>query len=112
MKPVKHITPIEPVEEDVNDPVDTPETTSTLNALIPDPNLSAAIRESLGIPPDIPVSKEDLKALKTLFAFNRGIVDLTGIENATNLTDLRLDGKCFIEPNAACRIKEVDPPFH
>jgi internalin A len=56
---------------------------------IPDPNLEAALRTTLGIP-TAPLQDTDL-ALVTIFsAFDRGIVNLTGLEYCTNLTSLFL----------------------
>ena len=53
-----------------------------------DANLKAAVEDALGISDPTPT---DMLALGSLSAPNRGIVDLTGLEYALNLTDLRLN---------------------
>ena len=52
---------------------------------IPDPNLRAAIAESLGKSPNAPITVEEMEGLKRLEPWNRGIHDLTGLHFATNL---------------------------
>ena len=54
---------------------------------IPDPNLRAAVAESLGKgdTPDISVTAEEMAELIELVANNRGIENLTGLEYAVNL---------------------------
>jgi hypothetical protein len=53
----------------------------------PDANLKAAVESALGISDPTPT---DMLSLTHLIAQDNGIVDLTGIEHATNLTYLRL----------------------
>ena len=53
-----------------------------------DANLKAAIEEALGVSDP---TASDMAGLETLAATGRGIVDLTGIENAVNLSSLWLD---------------------
>jgi len=53
----------------------------------PDANLTAAVERALGISDPTPT---DMLSLTNLNANDRGIVDLTGIEHATNLTYLWL----------------------
>ena len=62
---------------------------------IPDPNLRALIAEELGKRPNAPITVEEMKRLKTLRVGDhgkaqsfRGIRDLTGLQFATNLTEL------------------------
>ena len=57
---------------------------------IPDPNLRAAIRESLRLREDIPVTRAVMRQLTGLDAGGLGISDLTGLEHATSLTFLAL----------------------
>ena len=57
---------------------------------IPGPNLRAAIAEELGKSPNAPITVEEMKRLRNLDAHNRDIHDLTGIQFATNLQELRL----------------------
>ncbi len=57
---------------------------------IPDPNLESAIRDALEKPEgDITVA--DMESLTELWAGNKGIEDLAGLEYATNLTNLDLN---------------------
>ncbi len=62
---------------------------------IPDPNLRALIAEELGKSPNAPIAVEEMKRLKELKVGGhgqaqsfRGIRDLTGLQFATNLTEL------------------------
>ena len=57
---------------------------------IPDPNLRAAIAESLGKNPNAPITAEEMERLSRLDVPNRGIRDLTGLQFATNLNRLVL----------------------
>ena len=57
---------------------------------MPDLALREAVREELGIPADKPLTQQDVQEhLTNLEVINKGIVDLTGLEHAT---DLRLLG--------------------
>ena len=58
---------------------------------IPDLNLRAVLEEALGKNPGDPITADNLATLIDLSAVERNIVDLTGLEHATNLTNLRLD---------------------
>ena len=53
---------------------------------IPDPNLRVAVRESLNLPPGVPLTRAAIRSFTSFDAANRGIVDLTGLEHATELT--------------------------
>ena len=57
---------------------------------IPDNNLAAAIRETLGLPTDAVITADAMLDLTRLEAEGRGIAALTGLEHATNLTRLDL----------------------
>ena len=57
---------------------------------IPDPNLKQAIRDSLKLPDEIPLTQQEMLRLTRLEASKRQIKDLTGLEHATNLTGLNL----------------------
>ncbi len=70
---------------------------------IPDPNLTTAIRDALGLPFGAPITTHAMLKLTRLDASGRGIADLTGLEYAINLTKLRLgqawgDGESFTNP--------------
>ena len=58
--------------------------------IIPDANLHAVIRDVLGKSRFAPITVTDMASLTTLDAHNRNIQDLTGLEFATNLTELNL----------------------
>ena len=57
---------------------------------IPDPNLREAVRETLALPDEIPLTQQEMLRLTRLAASKRQIKDLTGLEHATNLTGLSL----------------------
>ena len=57
---------------------------------IPDPNLRSAIADALGVPHGAPITQADMRQLTSLNAAARQIAELTGLEYATNLTELRL----------------------
>ena len=58
---------------------------------MPDPALREAIREELGIPADSPLTQAYVQLhLTGLQAINKGVVDLTGLEHATDLQFLVL----------------------
>ena len=58
---------------------------------IPDTNLREAINEALGKALDARITVDEMGTLTRLEANNRGISDLTGLETAINLDDLRLN---------------------
>ena len=57
---------------------------------IPDPNLRAAIHESLQRPEHLPINRAAMLHVVEIDARDRGITDLTGLEFATNLEYLEL----------------------
>ena len=57
---------------------------------IPDANLAAAVRRSLGLASDTPLTAELMQHLTTLDAYAQQVTSLTGLEQATNLTTLDL----------------------
>ena len=52
---------------------------------MPDANLRQAVREALALPTDAPLTKKKMQELGFLVANDGGIVDITGLEFATNL---------------------------
>ena len=66
-------------------PVDDVPPRLTPSGLIPDPNLHAAIAETLGKAPNASITEADLARLTRIEADERGITDLTGLEHATRL---------------------------
>ena len=57
---------------------------------IPDPNLRAVIAETLGKGPNASITVEEIERLRDLDARDRGIRDLTGLQFATNLSELNI----------------------
>ena len=57
---------------------------------IPDPNLRAALESALGKEADADITRAEMASLESLDAFESGILDLTGLEFAINLTELHL----------------------
>ena len=58
---------------------------------IPDPNLKQVIREALYLPDGLPITQQEMLGLIEFDAGgDRGIVDLTGLEYATNLRFIKL----------------------
>ena len=60
---------------------------------IPDANLRAAIESALGEASGAPITPSDMAKLTGLEAINANITDLTGLEGASNLTWLNLNGE-------------------
>ena len=79
---------------------------------IPDANLAAAIRETLGLPPGAPLTTHAMLALTRLKARNRGISDLTGLEHAVNLIEVDLEeeyisGEGYVNSNAIFNVSPL-----
>ena len=66
-----------------------PLTVPAQNVTIPDANLRAVIAETLGKAPQVPITRADMAKLTRLEAHNRDIRDLTGLEFAMNLGEIR-----------------------
>ena len=77
----------------VNVQVDTP-------VNIPNRNLRAAIERALGKAVGDLITTTDMKSLTTLKAFKTNISNLTGLEYATNLTELSLDDNSILDISA------------
>ena len=58
---------------------------------IPDPNLAAVVRETLGMAPSDAITQLAMLNLGNFNAVGRQIINLTGIEIATNIYQLRLE---------------------
>ena len=65
--------------------------------LIPDANLAAAIRETLGLAPQSTIRKLDMLGLGRLRAVRKQITDLTGLEHATKLADVVLGANQIVD---------------
>lgn len=59
---------------------------------MPDAALRAAVRETLELPAETPLTKAHIQELEQIWAPNKGISDITGLEFATNLISLGLGG--------------------
>ena len=57
---------------------------------IPDKGLEEAIKYELNLNKNCEITKENIKSLRWLDAFNKEILDLTGLDNALNLEELYL----------------------
>ncbi len=73
-------------------PIDFTKILSPKNVSIPDANLAAVVRETLGLPPEDTITQLDMLRLRELRAHFRQITDLTGLEHAVNLIELHLNG--------------------
>ena len=94
----------EPPDDEV---VDFPSLPPPVIVNIPDPNLEKAIRDQLNLeflvlPPDEPITQQDLLKLGWLDGRGKNITDLTGLQYATNLDYLYLGGNAIenLEPLA------------
>ena len=67
---------------------------------IPDPNLRQAVRETLALPNEVPLTQAEMLGLVRLKAKEAEIQDLTGLEHALNLKTLDL---------AANEIRDITP---
>ena len=65
--------------------------------LIPDANLAASIRESLGLAPDTTITQLDMLGLGRLNAPKKQIVDLTGLQYAINLQRVDLNENQIVD---------------
>ena len=55
---------------------------------MPDPALRSAVREELGLPAAAPLTKDQMQRIVSLYLKDKGISDITGLEFATNITEL------------------------
>ena len=58
----------------------------------PDPNLRAAVRNELNLSANVPITQDDMNRLKHLSAYHSDIINLSGLEFATQLEELILGG--------------------
>ena len=93
--------------------------TVTFNAVaeaavdIPDPNLRAAIETALGKGKDDPITPSEMATLPHLEAPEVGILNLTGLEHATHLMELKLDRNSISDISAlADLINLIDLHLH
>ena len=97
-----------------------PTVSEAQNASIPDENLRAAIETALGKASGAAISEAEMAELTSLRAQYVGIKDLTGLEHATGLTELRLSyndiedllatvGPTRVEHPRPCRQRDLGP---
>ena len=75
---------------------------------IPDVNLRAAIVESFGKAPGTPIAPAEITTMTFLHAPNANINDLTGLEGATNLIDLRLSHNAITDISPLAGLTNLD----
>ena len=75
---------------------------------IPDPNLRKAIRETLALPDEIPLTQQEMVRLTNLDAEERDITNLTGLEYATNIKSLRLENNPIGEIGALVHLTKLE----
>ena len=76
-------------------PIDITTLLPSIVVSIPDANLAAAVRSSIGLAPDDAITSHAMRRLTRLDAPNRQIRNLTGLEHATNLGRLYLLGNAI-----------------
>ena len=74
---------------------------------IPDPNLRAAVADTLNIPGNVPITQEDMRRLGHLEAYSRGIVDLSGIEAASHLNHIALGKNPIVNLSPLAHLTEL-----
>ena len=67
--------------------------------VFPDTNLESAVKSALRIAEVDPILEDMLLTLESLTATRKGIVDLTGLDKATGLTDLDLGDNAIVTLN-------------
>ena len=74
---------------------------------VPDEKLAAVVREALELGETDPITPTELATLTSLDGYSRGIVDLTGLEHATNLTTLVLWGNSISNLTPLARLRNL-----
>ena len=78
---------------------------------IPDRNLRAAIADALDIPRGSPITQEDMNWLEGLDVRNRGIMELTGLKFATNLTSLVISDNPITDLSPIAGLTQLESLF-
>ena len=73
----------------------------------PDANLAAVVREALELDETASITRARLSTLTSLDGYSRGIVDLTGLEYATNLTRLVLWGNSISDLTSLAGLRHL-----
>ena len=66
--------------------------TGSNEVIFPDANLRAVVASELGLAAGEPITEADLASLTSLFVWDSGISDLTGLEHASNIIELHVSG--------------------
>ena len=74
-----------------------PTTTTAQTVNIPDANLRTAVAGVLGKPQDARITRDEIARLTHLAAHNTGIRDLTGLEFATGLKEIRCNNNAIAD---------------
>ena len=74
---------------------------------IPDPNLRTAIEDALDKAPGTPIAPAEMATLNRFEPRNANISDLTGLESATNLTKLNLNGNNISDISAVSGLTQL-----
>ena len=74
---------------------------------IPDPNLRAAIRKTLNKPTNATITASEMLSLTALSAQSTGVSELTGLEYATNLTQLNLYDNILSDVSALANLTHL-----
>ncbi len=75
---------------------------------IPDTNLRAVIADSLGKASDAPITQAEMASLTRLYAPNKNIRDLTGLEFAINLTELNLSDNSIADVSPLSNLTSLE----
>ena len=75
---------------------------------IPDPNLKAAIRDTLQLPTGEPITQQNILLLTQLDEVDSGIADLTGLEHATSLRKAALRGNQIADLTPLSRLISLE----
>ena len=75
---------------------------------IPDAELAAVIRETLGLPAGAAITADAMRNLTELDAGGRGIADLTGLEHAVNLESLALSSTAVSDVSALAGLTNLE----
>ena len=84
---------------------------ATTEAVFTDDNLLRAVREAVfpaGTPATTTLTRDDLSGLKVLKASDKGITNLSGLENATDLDTLVLNGNSITSLDSLARLTNLE----
>jgi len=81
--------------------------TSAQTVNIPDANLHAAIAEALGTAQGAQITRDEMATLTRLEAHNRDIRDLTGLEFATHLIEIRCNNNLISDISSLAKLMRL-----